>query len=188
MANKVLFGFSDLYIGKYTVDDQGNVTMGTPYHQKGAVGWSPEGDESKNVFHADNIPYYTSYSIGDKEGDLVVAKWDDAALIEFFGYKRLADGGLAEIKNANKQPIYMMFAIQGDEGEERVIYYNGSFGSINREYATIEDSIEVQTETVTASFAGDNDTGISKVTYKEGDTGYSTLFSNPPAPVLPAES
>ena len=32
MANKVLFGFSDLYIGTYTVGAGGTVTMGTPYH------------------------------------------------------------------------------------------------------------------------------------------------------------
>ena len=41
MANKVLFGFSDLYVGTYTVAEDGTVTLGTPYHQAGAVGFSP---------------------------------------------------------------------------------------------------------------------------------------------------
>ena len=50
--NKVLFGFSDLYIGTYTVDDAtGDVTLGTPYHQTGAVGWSPEGQGENYTFY-----------------------------------------------------------------------------------------------------------------------------------------
>ena len=32
--NKVLFGFSDLYIGTYEVDENDVVTLGEPYHQK----------------------------------------------------------------------------------------------------------------------------------------------------------
>ena len=42
MANKVEFGISQLHVGTYTVDNQGVVTLGTPYHQKGAVSFSPE--------------------------------------------------------------------------------------------------------------------------------------------------
>ena len=48
MANKVLFGFSDLYIGTYTVSG-GTVTMGTPYHQAGAVGFSPEAQSTRTT-------------------------------------------------------------------------------------------------------------------------------------------
>ena len=42
MANKVEFGISNLHIGTYTVDTGGNVTLGSPYHQPGAVSFSPE--------------------------------------------------------------------------------------------------------------------------------------------------
>ena len=40
-ANKVEFGISDLYVGTYT-DNVGTITLGTPYHQAGAVSFSPE--------------------------------------------------------------------------------------------------------------------------------------------------
>ena len=84
-SNKVMFGFSDLYIGTYT-DNNGTVTMGTPFHQAGAVGFSPEDNVEQNIFYADNIAYYVADSQGTTEGDLVVAKFDDSFLTSFLGY------------------------------------------------------------------------------------------------------
>lgn len=184
-SNKVYFGFSDLYIGTYTVGSGGTVTMGTPYHQKGAVGYSPEQSSDRNDFWADNVVYWSGYSGGTYEGDLEVAKFDDAFLTQFLGYVTLDDGGLAQIKNAVKPNIYMAFEIQGDVQKRRVLFYNGTLGSITREYSTIEEAPEPVTETISITFTGDNATGITKVTYNEGDSGYSTLFTNPPAPTLP---
>lgn len=187
-SNKVYFGFSDLYIGTYTVNEGGVVTMGEPYRQKGAVGFSPEENTDKSDFYADNIPYYTTYASGTYEGDLEVAKFDDAFRTQFLGYVTLDDGGLAQIKGATKPNIYIMFEVQGDVQARRVIFYNGTLGSISREYSTIEENAEPVTETIAVTFVGDNKTGITKVTYNKGDTGYATLFTAPPAPTLPSAS
>lgn len=184
MANKVLFGFSDLYVGTYTVGAGGTVTMGTPYHQAGAVGFSPEASDDESVFYADNTAYYTVFGNGSYEGDLEVAMFDDAFKTDFLGYVTLTDGGLAEVKNPTKPQIYMAFEIQGDDAARRVIFYNGSLGAITREYSTTEEAVEPVTETIPVSFVGDNETGIVMVTYEEGDAGYATLFTNPPAPTL----
>lgn len=184
--NKVLFGFKDLYIGKYTVNDQGAVTMGTPYHQKGAVGFSPEEQGENYTFYADDSAYFSYYTSGRFEGDLVVARFDDDFKKEFLGYIELSDGGLAQIKNAVKPNIYLAFEVQGNEGPERVIFYNGSMGGITREFATIEESVEVQTETVSVTINGDAETGISKVSYSSDKAGFNTLFTAPPAPTLPS--
>ena len=81
----------------------------------------------------------------------------------------------------------MCFEVQGDSKARRAIFYNGTLGSIKREYSTIEDSREPVTESVSVTFTGDNATGITKVTYNYGDTGYATLFTAPPAPTLPSE-
>lgn len=187
-TNKVLFGFSDLYIGTFTVSDAGVVSMGTPYHQKGAVGFSPEENSDQEVFYADNVPYYTTYSTGTYEGDLTVAKFDDTFKKNFLGYVELDDGGLAQIKGATRPNIYIMFEIQGDQHKRRAIFYNGSLGAITREYNTIEENRTPVTESISVTFTGDNGTGITKVTYNEGDTGYETLFSAPPVPTLPSAS
>lgn len=187
MANKVLFGMSELYVGIVTRNAQGGVTMGTPYKQAGAVGYSPEGSGENYTFYADNKAYYSSYTTGAYEGDLVVARFDDEFRKQFLGYIQLDDGGLAEVKGATKPEVYLMFEVQGDEAPERVIYYGGSLGNPTREYATIEDGVEVQTESLSTTFVGDVTTGITKVNYKQGDAGYATLFTNPPAPQLPSE-
>lgn len=186
-TNKVLFGFSELYIGTYEVDGEGTVTLGTPYHQRGAVGYSPEAQGDNYTFYADNIAYYSSYTGGSFEGDLVIAKADDEFKKQFLGYVETAQGGLAQVKNAKKPSIYIAFQIEGDVESEKIIFYNGSLGDITREYATIEESVEVQTETISTTFTGDNKTGITMVTYKPGDAGYDELFTNPPVPELAEE-
>lgn len=187
MANKVLFGFSDLYIGTYA-DNGGTVTLGSPYHQAGAVGFSPEANDDTSVFYADNTAYYTTMGNGALEGDLEVAMFDDAFKTQFLGYVELDDGGLAQIKNPTKPSVYIMFEVQGDESARRVIIYNGTLGDISREYSTTEETAEPVTETIPTSFVGDNGTGITMVTYEKGDAGYATLFTNPPTPALPASS
>lgn len=183
--DKVLFGFSDLYFGTFTENEDGSVTMGEPYHQRGAVGFSPEEQGENYVFHADNVPYFSYYTSGTYQGDLVVARFDREFREKYLGEVTLDDGGLAQIKNAIKPSVWMAFEVQGDKGPERVIYYNGSMGGITREYATIEENVEVQTESMPLTFSGDNKTGMTKVVYMEGDEGFETLFENPPAPKLP---
>ena len=183
MANKVEFGISELHVGTYTVTE-GTVTLGTPYHQKGAVSFSPEEQSENNVFYADNIPYWSGYSGGTIEGDLEVAKFNDEFKTQFLGYRALTSGGLANVKNATKPNVYIAFQVEGDAENRRIIMYNCSLGVIGREYSTIEDSKEPATETLGVTCTGDNATGVSMASFKPSDTGYATLFTQPTAPVL----
>ena len=182
MANKVEFGISNLYVGTYTVATDGTVTMGSPYHQAGAVSFSPDENSDKTDFYADNVIYWSGYSGGTFEGDLEVAKFDDTFKKNFLGYIEKGDGGLAVVKNAAKPNVWIAFQVEGDAESRRCIMYNCSLGGITREYATIEESKEPATETIAVTVAGDNATGISMVSYNQTATGYSTLFTNPPAP------
>ena len=184
MANKVEFGISELHVGTWTVAQDGTVTMGTPYHQAGAGSFSPEENSEQNTFYADNIAYWSGYSGGTIEGDLEVAMFDDAFKTQFLGYVALADGGLANVKNATKPNVYVAFQVEGDAESRRVIMYNCSLGAITREYNTIEESKEPTTETLAVTCTGDNNTGATMAVYKTGDAGYATLFTSPAAPSL----
>lgn len=188
MANKVEFGISQLHVGTYTVNDDNTVTLGTPYHQKGAVSFSPEEQSELTNFYADNIVYWSGYSGGSFEGDLEVAKFDDAFKTSFLGYITLADGGLANVKNATKPNVYIAFQVEGDSESRRVIMYNASLGAITREFATIEEEKEPATETLAVTVTGDNATGVSMASYKPGDAGYDDLFTNPAAPAFAGDS
>lgn len=187
MANKVEFGISELHVGTYTVDSDDNVTLGAPYHQKGAVSFAPEEQNELNRFYADNIEYWAGFTGGTFEGDLEVAKFDDSFKTQFLGYKNTTDGGLAVVKNAKKPQIYIAFQVEGDDEARRVILYNGQFGAIQREFATIEENQEPATETITVSISGDPATGVSMASYKPGDAGYDNLFTSPAAPALESE-
>ena len=182
MANRVEFGISNLHVGTYTEGTGGAVTMGTPYHQKGAVSFSPEENSERNVFYADNTEYYVTYTGGTFEGDLEVAIFDEKFKKDFLGYLQKADGGIAQVKNATKPKVYVSFQVEGDDKARRVIMYNCTFGAITREFATTEENTEPATETIAVSVSGNNTNGVSMVSYLEGVTGYSTLFTNPPAP------
>lgn len=183
MANKVLFGISNLHVGTYT-DENGTVTLGTPYHQKGAVSLSPTESAEKSDFYADNILYYSSFAGGSFEGTLEVALFDDAFKTQFLGYRALSNGGLAVVKNAVKPKVYIAFEVEGDSEKRRVIFYNAEFGAITREYSTIEETKEPQTASIDFTAAGDNSTGVTMATFKPTDQGYATLFTAPTAPAL----
>ena len=183
MANKVLFGIKNLYVGTYT-DNNGSVTMGTPYHQKGAVSMSPSENSEKSDFYADNVVYYTGYTGGTFEGELEVAMFDDSFKKQFLGYVTLTNGGIAIKKNAVKPKVYIAFEVDGDAEQRKVIFYNCEFGAITRNYSTIEETREPQTETVTFTAIGDNTSGVTMATLKPTDSGYNSLFTAPSAPVI----
>lgn len=184
MANKVEFGISQLHVGTYTVGTDNTVTLGTPYHQKGAVSFSPEENSEQNTFYADNIAYWSGYSGGTIEGDLEVAMFDDEFKTQFLGYRALNNGGLANVKGATKPNVYVAFQVEGDVESRRVILYNCALGAITREYSTIEESKEPATETLGVTCTGDNATGVTMAVYKPADAGYATLFTAPAAPAF----
>lgn len=185
MANKVEFGISQLHVGTYSVaTTDGSAILGTPYHQAGAVAFSPEEQSEKNTFYADNIEYYTNYSGGTFEGDLEVAMFDDQFKKNFLGYVALTNGGVAAKKNATKPNVYIAFQVEGDAESRRVIMYNCQLGAISREYNTIEESKEPTTEKLTVTVTGDNKTGVSMATLSTSASGYNSLFTSPTAPVI----
>ena len=183
--NKVEFGISQVHVGTYAVDpDTGTVTLGTPYHQKGAVSLSVEAETDSNDFYADNVKYWSGFSDNGFTGSLEVAKFDTDFKTQFLGYRVLTDGGVASIKGATLPNTYVAFQTEGDVEARRVILYNVAMGAITREYNTIEDTKEPVTESLDLTVTGDNATGITMVSYKPADTGYATLFSAPPVPAL----
>ena len=183
MPNKVEFGISNLHVGTY-VDNNGTITLGTPYHQKGSVSFSPEEKSDSSNFYADNIAYYSTFSGGSIEGDLEVAMFDDDFKTQFLGYVALTDGGLANVKNATKPNVYIAFQVEGDVESRKVILYNCALGATTREYSTIEESKEPTTETIPVTCTGVAGNGVTMAVYKPGDTGYADLFTSPSAPVI----
>lgn len=184
---KVQFGISELHVGTYTevtTTSGTTITLGTPYHQPGAVGFSPEVSSDNNDFYADNIIYWSGYSGGKIEGDLEVAMFDDNFKKNFLGYKALTSGGLANVKNPTKPSVYIAFQTETDGTPLRVILYNCSLGNISRSYETIGENKEPKTATLPVTCVGCSTNGVTMATFKQGDSGYSSVFTSPSAPVI----
>jgi phi13 family phage major tail protein len=187
MANKVLFGISNLYVATYTTTTTTTgdvVSIGTPVHIPGAVSFSPSESSDSNDFYADNIIYWSGYSNAKIEGDLEVAMFDDSFKKTFLGYKTLTNGGVASVKNPTKPNVFIAFEVDGDAEKRRVALYNCTLGSITRNYSTITETKEPMTETLPVVCIGDNPTGVTMATFKSTDAGYSSLFTSPAAPVI----
>lgn len=184
--NKVEFGISNVHFCTYEVASDGTVTLGTPVKVPGAVRLALDPESEENAFYADNIKYYTSYSDNGYSGELETARFDDTFKTTFLNYVELTDGGIGQVKGMEIDPVCIMFEGDGDAEHRRGILYNVSLGMITRERATTEDTKEPQTATLAITVNGDNATGLVQVAYPETAAGYSTLFTNPPVPALPA--
>lgn len=183
--NKVQFGVKNLHFGTYTVGTGGTVTLGTPFSLPGTVNISLDAEAEQNNFYADDTIYWVSNNDNGYTGEIENALFTDEFKTTFMNYIALDDGGIAQIKGMQNKIVYIAFETEGDQESRRCIMYNVTLGSIAREYATTEDTIEPQTATLPITVTGDNATGIVKVGYKPADSSYATLFTNPPVPTLP---
>lgn len=186
--NRVSFGLSNVIVGTYTVGADGAVTMGDPMSIPGAVTLSLEPEGDGNNFYADNTKYWSGYSDNGFSGSLEMARFPDEFRTTFLGAKKLDDGGIADIKSSTKPAVYIAYQGEGDKLSRRAILYNVTLSGIKKESKTTEDSTEPETESIDITVTGDNATGVTRVTYNTGDTGYATLFTKPPAPKLPTSA
>lgn len=184
MANKVMFGVSNLYVGEYTVSTTGTVTLGTPYQLPGTVDISMEPQSELTEFHADNVVYWSGYSDDGFEGSIENALFPDDFKTRFLNYQAITGGGIAQVKTKTTSPVYMMFQAEGDSAARRMIAYNVSLGQITRTYHTTEGSNEPATATLPFRVSGDAGTGVVKVGYPATASVYSTMFTTPPTPTL----
>lgn len=185
-ANKVEFGISNVWVGTYE-ETNGVATLGTPYHQPGAKSLTLDAETEENKYYADDTVYWSDYSDNGFSGELSMALFDDTFKKQFMGYVELADGGLAQVKNAIKPNVYLMFEGKGDKEKRRFLLLNIALGAISREYNTVEENKEPVEESIPVTVTGSNITGITRVAYSPGSTGYATICqaTAPSAPELP---
>jgi phi13 family phage major tail protein len=182
--NIVEFGLKNLHIGPYTVGQDGTATLGEGVAVPGLVSLGLEAESELYKFFADNVVYYSEYTDQGESGDLTMALIPDQFKIDYLGFKEMADGGIAKIKGVQGQAFWMAFEGEGDKHKRRHVMLNVIGGAIQREYRTIGESKEVDTEVVPLTINGDNASGIVKISYNPTDAGYDTAFT---APTVPAE-
>ena len=151
--NKVKFNICNVHYALITVDDDGDVTFGTPVAMPGAVSLSLEPNGEPSNFYADGYAYYTISNNMGYEGDLELAMVPESFRTDVLKESLDDNSVLVESSNVETANFALLFEFDGDVKKIRHVLYNCSAARPNIESATNEEEIEVQTETLAITAA-----------------------------------
>lgn len=147
--NKVRFGISNLHYFKITsIDEDGKLVYADPVKFPGAVSLSTDAEGDNDNFYADNTVYYVLSNNSGYSGDLEVAKVIKQFRIDILGEHLDANGNLIEAQDAVTSEFGLSFDVESDTGTIPKKFFRCSASRPNFEATTIEDSKEVNTETL----------------------------------------
>lgn len=180
MGDKVLFGIKNVHAAKITEAADGTISYGTPFALKGATGFAPEPQGDTTTFYADNIAYYVASSNAGYEGDLTLAITPNEFLKQILGQEEDNNGAIIESADDKTARFALLFEGDGDQTGRRFVYYDCTATRPNREFNTIEESVEVGTETITINMKPRSSDRVIKAILAPTDENqavYNTFFT-----------
>lgn len=151
--NKVKFNICNVHYALITVDEDGDITFGTPVAMPGAVSLSLEPNGEPSNFYADGYAYYTISNNMGYEGDLELAMVPESFHTDVLKESLDDNSVLVESANVETANFALLFEFDGDVKKIRHVLYNCSAARPNIESTTNEEEIEVQTETLAITAA-----------------------------------
>lgn len=184
MANKVKYNLKNVHWALATTTGYSSTVSAWP----GAVNiaLTPQGDDY--TFYADGIAYFEYHTNNGYEGDLECALVPEDFKKQVLGEVLDNNGNLIELDDVDTVNFALGFQIDGDVNENFYWFYNCKASRPNVEGSTKEESVEVQTETL--SFSNKPDPRISvgtkhPVKAKSGEASTTTAGAWFSAVVVP---
>lgn len=174
--NKVKFGLSNVHVWPVKEESPEQVTYDDVIKIPGAVNLSLDTEGDNNPFYADDIVYFSQFANNGYSGDLELALIPDEFKIKILGFEEDGNGALFENVSATPKNFAMAFEFKGDKNKTRRLYYNVSASRPSDAHATIEDTVEPETETISITCIPRMDTGDIVVKLEEGKKGYDTFY------------
>lgn len=181
---KVRYGISNVHIFERTETD-GTVTYGSPITVPGAVHITLDPQGSVTPFHADNIVYWIGRSNQGYEGELELALILDAIKTSYLGYVAATNGNLIETNKAGKE-CAIVFQFETDTESRRCVLYNVQMSRPSRDFNTVEEDIDPETETLDFAVSGETVGNVQcfMAEVKPSDSNYNTVFTAVALPVF----
>lgn len=179
MANKVKYGLSNVYYAKITQGTGGTITYGTPVAIPGAVELTLDAEGDINKFYADNTVYFQQAANNGYSGTLQVALIPDSFRKDILGEVEDDNDLLVEKNIVAAVGFALLFQFEGDANARRHVLYNCSVTRPSLSGATVEETIEPQTETLNLSAVANPDGYVkASVDYDASSTSkYQTWFT-----------
>lgn len=177
--NKVKFGLSNVHVAKI-IEQDGEITYGTPFAMSGAVALSAEPEGETTPFYADNIQYYVAVSNNGYTGELELAMAVKEFLTQILGQQEDTNGALFESSDDVNARFALMGEIEGDVKKRRFVYYDCTATRPSSEMNTIEDTKEPQTDTIEITMSPRATDHVIKAVIEPNDTNedvYNTFFT-----------
>lgn len=175
--NKVKFGLSNVHIFPVKEETQKSVTYDEVISIPGAVNLSLDVEGEEGKFYADDIVYFSQFANNGYSGDLEMALIPDEFKVKILGFEEDKNCAIFENVNARPKNFALAFEFKGDKNKTRRLYYNVSASRPSESHATVEDTIEPETETITITCIPRADTGDITVKLDEGQEGYNTFYT-----------
>lgn len=120
--NKVQFNLKNVH---YALYDASAGTYDTPVAVPGAVSLSLDPAGESNTKYADGIAYYVSYANQGYSGSLEMVRFPDKMLEDIWGFTTGSTSKVqTENANAESQAFALLFQIDGDQSDEKYVFYN----------------------------------------------------------------
>lgn len=184
MANKVKYGLRNVYYAVATDDGTGTLTYATPVAIKGAVNLTMDAEGDTSPFYADNITYFSTTANNGYSGTLEVALIPDSFRKDVLGETADTNGVMIEKTGTPTVEFALLFQFEGDQNATRHLFYRCTASRSSVTGATVEASVEPQTETLNlTAMARISDDLIKARCNAEQTTQYNAWFSTVYEPV-----